>query len=154
MILVQSLSISTIQLCGKKTPKIIFMRYVIMSLSLYTECFFGCETPRISSTIVENLKTVVDWFIEENFSYVRVYGCSIPPHALPKILPDRLICREVAHQLVNGGIGLELKAQQKNSWPSFPVYLGKFALLNFGHSKSEAESLSESKISRYRAQET
>jgi hypothetical protein len=108
--------------------------------------FFGCEPPRISHTIIENLKTVADWFIEEHFSYVRVYGCSIPPHALPKILPDRLICREVAYQLVNGGIGLELKAQQKKIWPSFPVYLGKFALLNFGHSKAEAESLSEIKL--------
>jgi hypothetical protein len=108
--------------------------------------FFGFEPPRISHAIIENLKIVADWFIEEHFSYVRVYGCSIPPHALPKILPDRLICREVAYQLVNGGIGNELKAQQKKSWPYFPVYLGKFALLNFGHSKVEAESLSEIKL--------
>jgi hypothetical protein len=104
---------------------------------------FGLEPPRISQAIIENLKTVADWFIEEHFSYVRVFGCAIPPHALPKILPDRLICREVAYQLVNGGIGTELKAQQKKSWPYFPVYLGKFALLNFGHSKVEAEALSE-----------
>jgi hypothetical protein len=117
--------------------------YVIIPLH---RMFFGCEPPRISSTIVENLKKVVDWFIEENFSYVRVYGCSIPPHALPKILRDRLICREVAHQLVNGGIGLELKAQQNKSWSSFPIYLGKFSLLNFCHSKSEAKSLSEVKL--------
>jgi hypothetical protein len=89
--------------------------YVIIPLHII---FLGCEPPRISNTIIENLKSVVDWFIEENFSYVRVYGCSILPHALPKILPDRLICREVAYQLVNGGIGLELKAQQKKAWPS------------------------------------
>jgi hypothetical protein len=108
--------------------------------------FFGFEPPRISHAIIENLKIVADWFIEEHFSYVRVYGCSILPHALPKILPDRLICREVAYQLVNGGIEIELKAQQKKSWPYFPVYLRKFALLNFGHSKVEAESLSEIKL--------
>jgi hypothetical protein len=117
--------------------------YVIIPLH---RIFFGCDPPRISNTIIENLKSVADWFIEENFSYVRVYGCSIPPHALPKILPDRLICREVAYQLINGGIGNELKAQQKKAWPSFPVYLGKFVLLNIGHSKSEAESLSEVKL--------
>jgi hypothetical protein len=117
--------------------------YVIIPLH---KIFFGCEPPRISNTIIENLKSVADWFIEENFSYVRVYGCSIPPHALPKILPDRLICREVAYQLVKGGIGLELKAQQKKAWPSFPVYIGKFILLNLGHSKAEAESLDEVKL--------
>jgi hypothetical protein len=117
--------------------------YIIIPLH---RIFFGCEPPRISNTIIENLKSVADWFIEEKFSYVRVCGCSIPPHALPKILPGRLICREVAYQLINGGIGLELKAQQKKAWPSFPVYLGKFVLLNIGHSKAEAESLSEVKL--------
>jgi hypothetical protein len=117
--------------------------YVIIPLH---KILFGCEPPRISHTIIENLKSVADWFIEENFSDVRVYGCSIPPHALPKILPDSLICREMAYQLVNGGIGLELKAQQKKAWPSFPVYLGKIVLLNIGHSKAEAESMNEVKL--------
>jgi hypothetical protein len=108
--------------------------------------FFRCEPPRISDVVIENLKSVVDWFIEENFSYFRVYGCSIPPHALPKFLPDRLICREVAHQLAKGGIGLELKALQKKTWPSFPVHIGKFTLSNLVHSKVEVESLEEVKL--------
>jgi hypothetical protein len=86
--------------------------YVIIPLH---KIFFGCEPLRIYNTILENLKSVADWFIEENFSYVKVYGCSIPPHALPKILTDRLIYKEVAYQLVKGGIGLELKAQQKKA---------------------------------------
>jgi hypothetical protein len=117
--------------------------YVIIPLH---RMFHGCDPPRISHTVMENIKTVADWFIEEHFSYVRVFGCAIPPHALPKILPDRLICREIAYQLVNGGIGIELKAQQKKSWPHFPVYLGKLTLLNFVHSKVEAESLGEIKL--------
>jgi hypothetical protein len=117
--------------------------YVIIPLH---KIFFGCEPPRISDAVIESLKSVADWFIEENFSYVRVYGCSIPPHALPKFLPDRLVCREVAYQLAKGGIGLELKALQKKAWPSFPVYVGKFTLSNLGHSKAEAESLEEVKL--------
>ena len=58
---------------------------------------YGCEPPRISETVSENLKEIADWFIDENFSYIRVYGCSIPPHELPKFLPDRLVLREVTH---------------------------------------------------------
>jgi hypothetical protein len=69
-----------------------------------------------------------------------------PPHALPKFLPDRLVLREVAHQIVKGGIGIELKAAQKKSWPIFPVHIGKFSLLNLGHSKVEAEALEEIKM--------
>jgi hypothetical protein len=108
--------------------------------------FFGCDPPRISEAVANNLKPIADWFIEESFSYIRVYGCSIPPHALPKFLPDRLVCREVAHQIVKGGIGIELKAAQKKSWPIFPVHIGKFSLQNLGHSRVEAEALEEVKL--------
>ena len=68
------------------------------------------------------------------------------PHVLPKFLPDRLVLREVAHQIVKGGIGIELKAAQKKSWPIFPVHIRKFSLQNLGHSKVEAEALEEVKL--------
>jgi hypothetical protein len=56
------------------------------------------------------------------------------------------VCREVAHQILKGDIGLELKAAQKKSWPTFPLHIRKFSLLNLGHSKVEAESLEEVKL--------
>jgi hypothetical protein len=108
--------------------------------------FYGCEPPHISESVSGNLKAIADWFVDEKFSYIRVYGCSIPPHALPKFLPDRLVLREVAHQIVKGGIGIELKVAQKKSRPFFPVYVGKFSLLNLGHSKVEVEALEEIKL--------
>jgi hypothetical protein len=108
--------------------------------------FYGCEPPHISEAMTENIKEIEDWFIDEKFSYVRVYVFSIPPHALPKFLPDRLVCREVAYQIVKGEIGIELKAAQKKLWPSFPVHIGNFVLHNHGHSKVEAEALEEVKL--------
>jgi hypothetical protein len=107
---------------------------------------YGCAPPRISESIIGNLRTIVDWFIEEGFSYVRVFGCSIPPHALPKFLPDILVCREVAYQIITGGIGIELKTAHKKLWPVFPVQIGKFSLLNLGHSKVEVVALEEVKL--------
>jgi hypothetical protein len=110
------------------------------------QMLYGYEPPCISESIMENLKAVVDWFIEENFSYIRVFRCSIPPHTLPKSLPDRLVCKEVAHQIVIGGIGNELKVAQKRFWPIFPVQIGKYSLLNLGHAKVEATTLGEIKL--------
>jgi hypothetical protein len=75
--------------------------YVVI---LVHQALYGYPPPRISEQITKNLKTVVDWFIEENFSYIRVFGCSIPPHALPNFLPNRLVCREVAYQIITGCI--------------------------------------------------
>jgi hypothetical protein len=46
---------------------------------------YGHPPPHISDRIMGNLEKLVDWFIEENFSYIRVFRCSVPPHALPNI---------------------------------------------------------------------
>jgi hypothetical protein len=107
---------------------------------------YDCPPPRISELVIGSLEAVADWFIEENFSYIRVFGCSIPPHALLKFLPNRLVCREATHQIVTGGIGIELNTSQKKSWSVFPVQIGKFSLLNLGHSKLEATVLEEVKL--------
>jgi hypothetical protein len=110
------------------------------------QILYGYPPPQISEQIMGNLKTIADWFIKENFSYVRVFRCSIPPHALPKFLPDRLVCREVAYQIITGGIGKELKEVQKKLWPAFPIQIGRFSLLNFGHSKVEVATLEDIKL--------
>jgi hypothetical protein len=110
------------------------------------QMLYDYAPPRISELVIGSLRAIADWFIEENFSYIRVFGCSIPPHVLPKFLPDRLVCREVAYQIVTGRIGIELKTTQKKSWPAFPVQIGKFSLLNLGHSKVEATTLEGVKL--------
>jgi hypothetical protein len=77
---------------------------------------YGFPPPRISDRIMGNLGKLADWFIEENFSYIRVFGCSVPPHALPRFLPDRLVCREVAYQTVMGGINKELESKPRKRY--------------------------------------
>ena len=81
---------------------------------------YGCPPPRISNRVVANLENIVDWYIEELFSYIRVFGCSVPSHTLPKFLQDQLVCREVVRKTVLGGVSKEIKALQKKVWPTFP----------------------------------
>jgi hypothetical protein len=107
---------------------------------------FGHSPPRISDAVATNLEKVADWYIEEHFSYIRVFGCSVPPYALPKFLLDRLVCREVARQTVLGGINKELKEVQKKVWPSFPLQIDAFSLLDFDHSRVEVAALEEIKL--------
>jgi hypothetical protein len=51
---------------------------VVVQIALY-----GQLPPRISDKIKGSLGKLVDWFIEDKFSYIRVIGCSIPPYYLP-----------------------------------------------------------------------
>jgi hypothetical protein len=111
-----------------------------VAVSMHT-AIYGYPPPRIFNKIATNLGKRVDWYVEENFSYIRVFDCSVPPHALPQFFPDQLVCHEVAHQIVHGGISKELKAIQKRVWPIFPVYIGMFSLLDYGHSKVECVAL-------------
>jgi hypothetical protein len=71
---------------------------------------FGLSPPRISDSIAANLSHTADWYVEEEFSYFRVFGAAIPPLALPLFIPDKLACREIARQTVIGGVSKELKA--------------------------------------------
>jgi hypothetical protein len=106
--------------------------YVVVPMHI---AIYGFPPPRISDQIVANLGKIANWYIEEHFSYITVFGCSVPPHALPMFLPDRLVCRELAHQTVLRGISKEIKAAQKKVQLTFPLQVGTFSLLDFSHSK-------------------
>jgi hypothetical protein len=107
---------------------------------------FGHPPPRISESIVTNLSSIVDWYVEAELSYLIFFGASIPLHALPLFIPNKLACREVARQTVIGGISKELKGYSKKVWAPFPVNLNSYSLLDFGHAKAEAAALEDLKL--------
>jgi hypothetical protein len=47
---------------------------------------------------------------------------------------------------VLGGIRKELKGVSKKVWPPFPIRIGSYSLLDFGHAKAEAAALEEMKL--------
>jgi hypothetical protein len=51
------------------------------------QLLYGYPPPRFSNDAMERISYVCDWFIEEYFSYIRMYGCEAPPHALPSYVP-------------------------------------------------------------------
>jgi hypothetical protein len=104
---------------------------------------FGNLPPRISDSIMENLRRVADWYVDKEFSYIRVFDASVPLHDLPLLIPDRLACHEITRQTVIGGISKELKGYSKKVWPPFPIHLNTYSLLDFGNAKAEATTLED-----------
>jgi hypothetical protein len=107
---------------------------------------FSQPPPRISDKDAKYLIHVADWYIERKFSYIRVFGCSVPPYALPLFLPDNLVCHEISRQRVLDRINKELKGFHKKVWPHFPIHIGTYSLLDFGHAKAEPATLSEMRL--------
>jgi hypothetical protein len=88
-------SLLSFQAVGGKSQRFILRNMSPCSVLVHI-ALYGHPPPRISDRIMGNLGRLTDWFIEENFSYIRVFGCSVPPHALPRFLPDQMVCKEVA----------------------------------------------------------
>jgi hypothetical protein len=59
--------------------------YVVVSMCI---TLYSFPPPRISYNIMTILGKIADWYIEEHFSYIMVFGCLAPPYALPKFLLD------------------------------------------------------------------
>jgi hypothetical protein len=107
---------------------------------------FGHPPPRILDKIMANLSSMEDWFIEADFSYIRVFGFFVPPYALSLFLPDKLVFHEIARQTVLDEISKELKGFQKKVWTPFPIHIGTYSLLDFVHAKAKVAALEEMKL--------
>jgi hypothetical protein len=107
---------------------------------------FGNPPPRISDSIATNLSSVANWYVEEEFSYIKVFGASVPLHALPLFIPNRFACREIARQTVIGGISKEIKGFSKKVWSPFPIHLNTYSLLDFRHAKAKVAALEDIKL--------
>jgi hypothetical protein len=107
---------------------------------------FGQPPPRISDNVVTNLSSMEDWYLEADFSYIKVFVTSVPPYALPLFFLDKLLCREIARQTVLGRISKELKGVSKKVWFPFLIHICAYSLLDFGHTKAEAIDLEEMKL--------
>jgi hypothetical protein len=52
-------------------------------------------TRRFVTNIVVNLSIIANWYVEVEFSYLRVFSTSVPLNALPLFIPDKLACPEI-----------------------------------------------------------
>ena len=109
------------------------------------QMIFNKESPRVSEEASEDISSVARWFVEENFTYVRVFRSYSSPRVLSYYVPDKFLAWEIAYQLVNG-ITKQLKNANKAIWPNFPVQCGTFALYDIGHSYKEVSKINLLKL--------
>lgn len=44
---------------------------------------------------------VGDWYLHQNHTEIRIYGCELPPYKLPKYIPMQLFAPEYYTQMIN-----------------------------------------------------
>ena len=55
---------------------------------------FKKEAPAFSLEAKNCIATMGDWYVDGSFAYIRVFHSSIA-HMLPKVVPDRLVFKEI-----------------------------------------------------------
>lgn len=93
---------------------------------LIYEIIFGSQPPRMSQEAMDYLTRVGNWFEEELFTYIKVWGNLAHPHVFALFIPNKLICREVAYHIVSCKITKVLREYSKKAWTIFPLKFGIF----------------------------
>ena len=73
------------------------------------QIIFNKKSLRFSQEAATDLLVVSKYFIEEWFTYIRVFGSTYDPHVHPLYAFDKLLAMEIAHQTVGKGLTKVLK---------------------------------------------
>jgi hypothetical protein len=98
-------------------------------------CLLSSSTePRVSEEIqkvlhlTDQAKTG-DWYLYQNYTEIRVYGCELPPYKLPKYLPMRIFALEYIRQMINSD-EIHFVAAKKKSQFRIKTQIGPFICNN------------------------
>jgi hypothetical protein len=76
------------------------------------------------------IKRIMDWYLMEHNTYLKVYGAMKSLHLVPRFVLDRLVLQEVAYQTIINGVGEMIYRDKKVIWPPLPLYIGSYFFAN------------------------
>lgn len=80
-----------------------------------------------------------DWYLYENYTEIRVFGCELPPFKLPKYLPMRIFSLEYIRQMINME-QIHFTSAKKKSQFRIKTQVGQF-IFNSMEAREEAEKI-------------
>ena len=83
-----------------------YTKFVTDFMSRAYEIIHDSPTPRIFPKQKELLQfsetdCVGDWYLFEDHTEIRVYGCAFPPYKLPKFVPMRIFSLEYRRKIIH-----------------------------------------------------
>ena len=82
---------------------------------------FNKEALRFSQEAATDLLAVRKYFVEDGFTYIRVFGSTVNPHVLPLYVSDKLLAMEFTYQTIGKDLTKVLKENKKLLWSPFLV---------------------------------
>lgn len=91
----------------------------------FHEVMFWKNPPRVSQALKELLEEIRDWYVEELFTYIRVYGSELVPHIIPRYILERISLGEIANQIYLNGQAQKNEQACEESLVKLPNMLWK-----------------------------
>jgi hypothetical protein len=114
-----------------------FYHLVISMLSGRPEPRINDEVQRILH-LSDHTKTG-DWYLYQNHTEIKVYGCALAPYKLPKYLPVRIFALEYIRQMINSD-DIQFVSLKKKKQLRIKGHIGSFICNNRGI-REEADKL-------------
>jgi hypothetical protein len=120
-----------------------FYHPVVSMLGIRPKPRINDEVQRILHLFV-NTKTG-DWYLYQNYTEIRVYGCELAPYKLPKYLPVIIFVLEYIRKIINSD-DIHFVSLKKKQQIRIKGQIGSFIYNNHGTGEEEDRMLREMKF--------
>jgi hypothetical protein len=120
-----------------------FYHLVVSMLSDRPKPRINDEVQRILH-LSDHTKTI-DWYLYQNHTKIRVYGCELAPYKLPKYLPIRIFSLEYIRQIINSD-DIHFVSLKKKQQLIIKGQIGSFIYNNRGDEEEADKLLKEMKF--------
>lgn len=83
---------------------------------------FEQDPPYMSTTPMEALIDIADWYAQPSDTFTRMYSAKMPLYVLPKFALDILVMQDVAYH-ISVGLTTRLHWKKKAPWPALPLHI-------------------------------
>jgi hypothetical protein len=101
---------------------------------------FKKECPRLSTKAKKMISKVGHWYLEEHFTYIRVFRGTGAPCLLPVHVPDRLVVGEICYQTILEGYNATLVKYKKHTFIPYGFHVGFYLVKDIAQAKQEGLS--------------
>jgi len=101
--------------------------------------YYFAKCPRFSKKTMRLIKNIGNYYLQEDYTYLRIYGVIASPHIFPKFVPNRLILSEISYQTILQGFNASLaKDARKITFIPYYIYLGHYVLVECKERKTRS----------------
>jgi hypothetical protein len=120
---------------GKTGIKIPMLLSAISLLHTFISFYSGKNVPRLSDEAKKVIAKVGHWYLDEQETYIRVFGATGAPHLLPIYVPDRLVLGEICYQTILQGYNETLVKDKKWVFIPYGFHIGFYMVKDTVHAK-------------------